>query len=722
MDVSPQEKMMVNQLGKNLYLHRLTVGYQQKPEKRGVTNHVLIFDRSGSMHGSLRRLIADLKRWVAGIKIGDWVSIGYFSGEGGQYGFIVRGMEITDRSPAAIARLLEDHETTLSTTCFSEVLSDSISVIYDLCRMSGSSAVNFVFFTDGYPVVRNYNLEVKNTLSALVAAQSIVASALMVGYGDHYNKSLMSTMSQAIGGKLIHADKLESFRERLDETTAGSAAYRVPMSVSIPAYAVFGLTKSGDIILYPTDGKEFQFEVDPEGSQQFVYVVSSVPGDFKDIWLLEHVYAASLALCQVARTDLAMEALSTIGDIALVRKLQSAFTNAEYGQAEQAISEAIYNPGKRFSEGVVLGCLPDRDAFCLLDLIELLESDPDVRFYPKSGYFNYKRIGTKSEQVDNDLKFVTDPGTSVPFSTVWHKTRLNLSLSCNIPGTVQLKDSTKAIALGLPLVVHTNVFRTYTLVKDGLLNVSTLPLSMSENTFNVLQSNGAIDADRQWHKSAVYVVKLDSVPVINRAIADDYLSATVLFDKFDQSLKLAAEINVLKKQRDQLFPKSETDKTAKLLAIYSQEAVDYLGEHGITDSGFRPESTKADPVDWYEAQTIELKADGLMTIPTIEAVKKAIDAGKSLTPAQKVVASAMNIIDQKQAQALPEAVLKMLFDSDIKQRQKQLAACREYIQRAKFAVLLGKRWFSEFASRQDANLTVSGVNYSIKLDTEKVGY
>lgn len=721
-------KILKRKLADGLWLHSVAVDVPMAdawvPE---TTNHVLIFDRSGSMQGSLKQLIGDLKKWVRFITQGDWVSIGYFSGEGGQYEFIVRGMEVTPNSYHAIDRILDSHDYTLTTTCFSEVLTDSLKVMQDMGKLSGSNSYNFVFFTDGYPVVRNVQLETKNTLRALEQVKDLVTSALLVGYGDYYNKGLMAQMAQVVGGQLVHANKLGIFREQLEAvTTASVTSERV--AIRLPkfdgaVYAVFSVSDNDNVIMYqPDDNNTVRWEANADGCLLIVTEkpLRETPPDISE--RLRWSYAAALVLSQLARTDLALEILSAIGDVGLIEQLQAAFTNAEYGQAESNIGKAIGIPYARFTKGRQTGYLPNRNAFCLLDLFAILDNDPDVRFYPRHEAFSYKRIGVKHEQVDSELKFAIAPATSVSFSTVWHKSRLNLSVSCSIPGTVTLKDESQAKSLGLPAVVHTNVFRTYTIVKDGLLNVDTLPLSMSSETFDKLDGLGLLLPGSKWRPGAVYPIKLDTIPVINRAIAEDYLSATQLLKSFYQSLVLGTEINVLKKIRDGYFPKTEADKTAKLAAVYSQEAVDYLKAHGITDSGFRPETSKGQPSDWYIAQTIEIKAGGLSTIPTIEAVEKVMQAGKKLTPAQQLVAKSLTIVDKAATDQMPDALKKALLDNEIRVRQNQLKGHREYIQRAKFAVILGKRWFSEFASRQENVLIVDGTEYTIELGQEEVGY
>lgn len=709
----------------NLMLYKVPTVKSGQDLSRRLTNHILIFDRSGSMCSELPGLISDLKGWVRQIPIGDFLSIGYFSGEYGQNDFIIRGLEITKNSYAAIDRVLDGQNYTLSTTCYSEILQESILVMRDMELLSGSDLFSFVFFTDGYPVVSNEKSEIAWVIQHLKTIKNKISSALLVGYGRHYNRGLMSTMTQTVGGLLVHASNLDMFKKNLELFTCGARAANRQL-VKLPDVGkpcgVFSVNDNDSVIVYSPENGAIHYETDRTG---LVYVLvedrreGEVAGEVNDTVF----YAAALALCQVARADLALDVLGRLGDVRLVGLLQSAFTNEEYGIAENEIREAMVSHAKRFVFGKFEGCAPARNAFCLVDLIFMLESDNHARFYPRHEKFRYQKIGLSPVQEDPELKFVADPETAVVFSPVWHKTRLNLSIGCQIPGRVALKNARKAKTLGLPVVMHTHIFRSYTIVSDGVLNITDpLPLSMGQDSFYKLRENGCIDKHENWQPGVIYMVNLSAIPVINRAIAEDYLSATQLFLMFRRSLELSTQINVLKKLRNELFPDTEANKSEKLSAVFSQAAVDYLASHGITDNGFNPQMERAEPTDWYDSPVVEIKADGLMSIPKLDVVRKAIVAGKPLTPAQKMVADALAIIDMQVMEQSPKVAQKFAINMTIEARKKELSFCRKYIQFAKFAVVLGKRWFSEFSSREENHLEISGTKFSIELGYERIAY
>ena len=145
--------------------------------------------------------------------------------------------------------------------------------------------------------------------------------------------------------------------------------------------------------------------------------------------------------------------------------------------------------------------------------------DGEANFYPYDSAFEYKRIGVPSKVKPGYAKFEAEKGARAPLNSLtWNSSKLNLSVLAKIQGTVELKDGHQKF--GLVKNYPTFIFRNYTLVKDGFLNVQKLPVSVSEQTFAVLQAQNVIDIRASWAKDKVVLLHLDRIPVINRAIAN----------------------------------------------------------------------------------------------------------------------------------------------------------------------------------------------------------
>jgi hypothetical protein len=137
----------------NLYLFEQTVPQQEKSSKKETLNHIWIYDRSGSMYNLLSGLADDMIARSRTIPPGDTISLGWFSSDGGEFKFILKGFRVTeDRDYKAVEDAINNNKTTIGWTCFSEILLDTENVINDLAVISPNFAL--CFFTDGYPCHR----------------------------------------------------------------------------------------------------------------------------------------------------------------------------------------------------------------------------------------------------------------------------------------------------------------------------------------------------------------------------------------------------------------------------------------------------------------------------------------------------------------------------------------------------------------------------------------
>jgi hypothetical protein len=296
---------------------------------------------------------------------------------------------------------------------------------------------------------------------------------------------------------------------------------------------------------------------------------------------------------------------------------------------------------------------------------------------------------------------------------------LNLSLRAKIDGTVPLSEDAKK--LGFTKEYPTYIYRNYTIVKDGFLNVTRLPVSLSQKSFETLQQNGVIEQGEVWKKDRIIVLKLDAVPVINRAIAEGRTSAQDLLKKAVEEVKYEGEIKALKYLRDQL--KQTTPMTQK--SNLTDEQIEFLERHGIGKNGFNPPKTELDATDFYMAKEFEIKIKGLSSLPKVTDVTKLTgDDGKvtpkKLTPGQQLVYNGLKSYwDSGVTADSPKMQLHWL-EGAIASTQSKLAKTRRYIQETKFAILLGKKWFDEFTSREENTLEVDGYNCSVSVREVKV--
>ena len=497
--------MKYAQIRPDLFLVQQDVSTQLKSKSDSKTpvdgplSHIWIYDRSGSMYNLLHDLVDDLISKVkSDVEIGDTLSVGWFSSEG-DFDFIVKGFTISDdKSRQQLVDMLKRNNTTRGCTCFSEILHRTADVVIkDLAAINPSFAL--CFFTDGYPVVNNYQTEVQSLWKALDKIQGQVASSLLVGYGHYYNKELMSQMAERLGGSLVHSSGIAEFSTSLSDLIKDASETGAKQEVTLDFKPLDGLafTVTGRriSILSGVDGCKAIYAPSRREKSQFVYYLAKnidVQHDDYASFDLEKVdpnakaesiargaYAAALLLTQRTKTDVAIDILGKLGDVALVDAITNSFTNSEYGVAEGQIKAAVIKPAQRFLRGKKLGYVPPEDAFCLLDALSILIEDDEAMFYP--GMMDYKRIGRKANTVGEIADFEWEEGVASPISDLtWNDKYLNLSVRAFIRGTVELGKGYKK--LGLQKKFPTHIYRNYALVKDGHVNIPEFPVTLSQDS------------------------------------------------------------------------------------------------------------------------------------------------------------------------------------------------------------------------------------------------
>ncbi len=690
-------------------------------------NHIFIYDRSGSMYGVIDTLVGDLKTRLRTVPVGDTVTVGWFSSPG-EFRFPLKGLKISGKSDFDnIDKVLDANAHTLGSTCFSEVLDDTKQVVKDLKPLGNGFAL--CFLTDGYPTVYPYEKELKSIHKAIENVTGDITSSLLVGYGNYYNKELMTDMAEKFGGSLIHSSKLSDFPvayQKFMETSRDSEPKMLVELAVKPATngAVFSLS-GANVNLYAVESGAIAFSPSSSGVESIFILTDKAPKGGDEIAVTEHgneimikaAYAAAYVLTQRTKTDLALDILSTIGDKAIIDRVNNAFTNTEYGNVEQTILEAIGSAGKRFTSGRKVNYLPKADAFCLLDALELLTDDEEAEFYPYHDDFVYNKVTIGTKNKGDFPKFEAKKDARVPLTgIVWHDTKLNLSIRAKIDGTIDLGKGAKKV--GLEDTFDTFVWRNYTLVKDGFLNVQKLPVTLSKRSYDKFLAEGVIDAEHNRHyKGRCYTLNLDRIPVINRKIADGKTSAKVLCTNSFDEMTLMANLKAANAARAEIEPLTERGLGMNL----TPEQEDFLKEKGVTKSGFNPPTEKLDPTDFYMAKEFEVKIKGLSSLPKIEEVKTKIAGKKTLTVSQQLVADGLNRVEATLHHASNTKASKLSeLDMMIRSEKGALAAVRSEIQRTKFAIILAKRWFDEFTSREDNKLTVDGNEFTIGVREVKV--
>lgn len=724
------------QFDNNLVLLEQEVKAKKVIQKKEPVNHIWVYDRSGSMYGLISELCEQLIELSKKVPKGDTLTLGWFSSEG-DFNWIFKGFRVVDNADyKPLEAAIKKNSHTVGLTCFSEILSDVSIVIEDLSVFSKSFSFNL--FTDGYPVVNNYRKEVDSIFAAIKNIKGKITTAMLIGYGCYYNKELMAQMSEKLSAMLIHSSSIKEFSNHIVKLVNMSSSSQPKQEVE-PLFqnslAIFSVTDQGVVSLSLDDDKLY---VSPEkGKPVKIYYLSTEKPNKKS-WdkidmttidfasgqdsLSKGIYAAALIMSQQTKTDVAMEVIGKTGDKAIIDKLNNAFMVEEFGDTEEAIDKAVNDVSCRFASGRDSSYLPKADAFCVYDALNLLTEDEDSAFFPYHEKFKYEKIGVKSSEKEGYSEFIADPKSKCPFNTlIWNESRLNLSVQTSIKGTVQLREINGKTPAQMGFIENypTFVFRNYTFVKDGHTHTKVFYLSSSEKTYKKFKNEGIV-IDDDFKNTKVYAVDFGKLPAINRVLAGDNNSGVELCKNVLEMQRYKGEIKALKWLKNDVLGEKVAESET-----FSEEQAEFLKENCIDKKGmYSPPTEKAEAVDFYMAKTFDIKLKGIASLPTVKKVIEKIASNKSRTPSESLIETGINLWEGVKLSGLVEDDVKKSewFEDILEKKQKKLREIRSSVQKTKMAVILGRKWFKEFTSRDNCELVIDGVKCVFELGEEKVGY
>lgn len=298
---------------------------------------------------------------------------------------------------------------------------------------------------------------------------------------------------------------------------------------------------------------------------------------------------------------------------------------------------------------------------------------------------------------------------------VWNEERANLSIRIYIEGDAILPKNKWNVDK-----VASFKYNTFTLIKDGIVNVEKLPVSYTDELYQIIMTKG-LNADINKPAGTI-VLDLTSLPLVNRAMVKS-VSAKELAKQEWELLKLQADKKVYDYYKKTLFPKT----SKSFVEMLGQDCADWLKEIGITDfNGFAPKTTQAESTDFYLSVNLATKIKGLSSLPKVEDVVTKIKAGKDLKLNEWIMADAIKKylaqLDSDMYKSLNEeqqkGVLKTYLETKSTILNKQRRKALQEIAQIKFALILSKKWFTEFKSFDEnkLNLTLDGQNLDFTFD------
>jgi hypothetical protein len=736
------------------------------------------------MYAELPRIREQLKSKLPSLlKEGDTCSVIWFSGRG-------ESGVLFEAEPVATLTDLKTIHATLDRwlkpcglTGFKEPLDHAVAVVKRIAKKN-SNPFAFVFLSDGCDNVSQRG----EILKAAEAVGAVVQSATFVEYGYYADRNLLTQMAEKCGGSLIFAKDFQtyapSFEALMKKTPVGGK--RIELGIEGDAVGGFAFAMADkELVQFGLENSKVTV---PDSLGQIFYLsptpVDVLDGDLSfnpksklnlDETTKSAVYAAISLFATRGKPDVVFPLLKATGDVTFINKFSVCFGKQAYSEYMDAAKAAAFDPKKRHTQGYDPNRVPPDDAFTVLHVFDLLQSDEESRILFNQD-FKYNRIGrsridadelmTSEEQAELEdlteklnstkdvkkikvimermteitdgkkdaLKFVEDPSPEGFLVHGWtfNEDRPNVSFLIKKTGTVDLSarlpEEYKGKKIGkVPEKFPTHVFRNYAAIKDGLVNIEKLPVAVSKNTATKLAAEGVFDpylSERQ-DNLVEGVILLHKLPVMNRKMAT-VTSAKAFFTQKVEIAKAEAAQKVYNAYVKELLPAKVSQNYA---ALYGDEAATWLRDQGLGDNGFAPKkTTTAEATDQYMAKKLKVSLKGLSSLPKVAEVrdkmastdpkKSKLNAGGALM--KPAIQDVQSFLESKAYTGASDKdkVLSTWLEG---RKKASTAKCRELqfdLSRTAFGITVSQSWFSEFSSFEEntMSLDIDGQTYECKAE------
>jgi len=733
-------------LDENYYLLTQKVNNSMTIETSQKVNHIFVIDVSGSMSHDLPLIRTQLKNKLSDImKEGDTISIIWFSGAY-EAGILKEEVEVKSlKTLNDLNNAIDKWLHPMNLTAFLKPLQLVKEVIERIKKNRPNSIMSLQFFTDGC----NNNCSWTDVVTALKNIEKDLSASCIIEYGYYCDTQKLTQMSAILGGEKISCDNFNDFEpvfvKNLTKKIKGNKKIVVDITDKYLYDFAFSISENKSILLYNIINNKIIVGNDVN---EIYFFSTKAIGEEN----LPHtaMYAAIYILSDKLLNDDVEKLFYALGDNYYYKMLVNAYGKQKLNEFKNNIKECVTDASKRFPEGVAKIKPVDENTYCLMNLINDLSNIDNCLFYPNHPDFIYNRIGRKKnikssnlsdtdkqklteaknieeankileelKEKNIDIKFVnTEPERGYCLSDlVWNENRANLSIRIKIDGIAKLPKNKFNID-----EIATYKYNTFTLIKDGIVNVELLPVSYSEKLLEILIKNNVkylvkgISTPKTTTNMRL-VIDLTSLPIINKGMVKA-ISAIELAKEEWELLKIQANKKIFDFYKKSLFPKT-SESYAQMLG---QECADWLKTIGITDyNGFAPKTEFEESTDFYMSVNLETKIKGLSLFPKIEDVVAKVKDNKLLKLNEWILSDAIKLYHEQ----------VKLYDSLSKEEQDN--ALRDYlttvssalnlakkkimqnIAECKFSLILSRKWFKEFKSFDDDIL-------DLKIDNQELTF
>ena len=693
-------------------------------------NVIFAVDVSGSMYGELSKIRKQLKNRIPNIiNENDTISIIWFSGRS-QAGILKEGVKVKNLLDLqALNDAIDRFLVPIGLTAFLPPLELTEKLVENLS--SNGNDFSFIFLSDGY----NNDSVWPSVIAQLGKLESKIAASTFIEYGYYADSNALTEMAEIMGGEKIFAKDFDTYEQDFEKIiTKKTSEKRVIDITEVKSKLKFQYfytvnKEEQSMNVYSCKGKN-EVLIPEDVTELFFFTENKPKESLETSFDTDSILTAAFLLADRLQYKHVEDILINLGDVALINQFAGAYGKQKLNQLKDRIKELAFDPTTLYSEGKKEGYKINPKQYCVMDLINDLQ-DGDNLFFPYHDDFNYNRTGakktTKAELTEEmqvalskakslkEIEAITNsieiPEFIYPENAAeigmnfngltWNSERANLSVLTRLEGKVKLPSN----EFGLT-EVDSFIFRNYTFIKDGILNITEIPVKLEEKTYNILATKGLISSYSEGHydKDFLYLLDLSTLPVINRSMATN-ASAKKLADLEFELINIQLGQKYLKNLKDTHDPKTNKESAEK----YSPEAAAWLKSIGVTDyNGFTPKTETEKTGDFYIAPTLKVKIEKTSTSPKVtDVLKKVKDLAeepkaKPLNVMESIMSTEISKLDP-QLFTDKNISIPMLNDLNNEYNKKRKDLLFE-ISKIKFGVILSRGWFSEFVTMAECEL------------------
>lgn len=741
--------------GQSAYLSAFDVTFSEGAVAKKTYHEINLLDRSGSMYSSLDRAVDTLIERAKVIQEHDgFLSVGWFSSEG-QHKFVFKGVKVTDE----VFQLIETLRNTVGATCFNEILGDTVGLLKTHANLADVTVVNLL--TDGQSCV--YDVKKEMTASRENAAEigKLISSFNAIGYGSHYNREfLVELTGKSPYGRFVHIEDVGNIYLDTLNILGNEVLDSRPSRLKIThkaANSAFIYTSGKTFI--SRNGSSIEFaNFNSKADVHTLYVVTeeaikTMAVEIEDqVFELKHEGTIDEEVRLPALYAMAYEAYLTLNDRKtafdilknnvkdkhLATQVVGAFTYSEIGATADLLYRAAHDESLRFQDGKCgPSFMPASATTSVFDVLNMLANDDEAKMIPfhdveiskeltaarKKFTSTYNR--TTRKVTDSEDIFKSMPGGTISdlSSLVYAEDRLNINIRFTIKGTAKI-NHLAAQRVQLPENFETYKYRNFSIIKDGTLNVKVLEVMVGKETAAEFATiNKKHRGFIRYNEDNIFLLDLSKVPFMRSTSLED-VDVKVLTNLTIANNNLEVEqkaVKILIAEQESMT--KATIKTGEFKA-FTAEQIKVLEDHGIRSDGsyqgINKSAPKVDALDSYQTREVYTYVSGFSSLPSANAIKKKLDAGKKLTASEQAVHDAIQNHSAKIAGMKPVEAIKAL-NGALKDIRTELLKIRGELSMFKLTTILNNAWFGQITlDEKDSADLGDGVILKAKRVTEYV--